>query len=232
MHFMHLNIEKKDREAKRVIEVYKTALYPWLTELERWRKELEEKTFVVGYDPAQRHCSRDEIGRFLSISAGYEFKEKIILSRIKKLNEKILTEREKVRRVIKDLYNSLDRLSRVIDTEDFRIWISRLYDSWEGRPHIGFNKVISGVVGFLITEKEFYEPQDFIKKFKKQLQIYRRQKVEQLPEWREVENKIQSAKNAITYFQEFLTELMKKHESKYQLVLEELEHKLPSLYGY
>ena len=64
IHHRHLKIVEKDREAKRIIEVYKVALHNWLIELERW-KEYLKKELTVRYFPTERHCRKTEVDRVL-----------------------------------------------------------------------------------------------------------------------------------------------------------------------
>lgn len=227
IHHRHLKIVEKDREAKRIIEVYKVALHNWLIELERWKEYLEKRSFTVRYFPSERRCRKTEVEGFLNIQTGHRFEEEIIRARIREMHEGILTRRDKVKSALADLYASLEKLAKTLDTKEFRDWISELKELWkqkhEPRPlKVDLDTIISGIVAFLITGEEYENLKGFIREFKNELRTYQ-QKIRRISEWTEVENRIELMKSLVNDFYNFLTELTKSYESRYKLTLEEIE---------
>ncbi len=238
IHYKHLKLEEKERERKRIVEVYRAIIYNWLRQLEYWKKRLVEKRFEIRYFLDEKRCRKIEIESVLGIFTGHEFEKHVLLDRLKEICPEAIDKRENVRKKLKQLYDALENLARKIDTEEFRIRCRDMIKEWEeknrpARLSATEKEIIEGIIVFLISGERYDGAKQIIDEFEKELKE-KQEEIRSSRAWQEILERANEAKNAIDSLYKELKGLMKKHESKYQLALEELKppEQLVSLSSY
>jgi len=235
-------LEDRERERRRIVEAYRMALYFWLTNSEYWKKHLEHKTIPynkVSYDAEKRALRKIEFEREFDVLSSHQFEKEIIWSRINEIESKLVNKRKRVIESLKNLYESMEKLAKVIDTDDFREKCERLLDIWRNidlrsSSSYSLKTLIEHLVSYLISGiAPTSAIERFVKEFASELEE-ERTRIKQSNEWLEFKEILEEARDNVMELEKLLQNITQKFEKEYRLALEELrpEGSSDSIYRY
>jgi len=220
---------EKEREMRTIVEVYRAALYNWLTYLESKKRDLEKKKFDISYDARKRRLRSFTFEGWLGVSGAHEFEKDLILSRIEQINKEIIEKRSKVIDSLNELYRELESfIVKHLDTKQFRDKCQKIIQEWEmackPRRLSDFTDIVEGVVRFLIdgeidsVVRKLFE----VEAIKDEL-CRLREDIKKNLCWQNIEKLRAQALEEIKDFYNLLNKVADKHMREYKLSLENLK---------